>query len=65
MTKDTDVELKACPFCGASPHVFLNFKRPFVEVGCSTKRCAARGPARKSEVSAIKAWNTRTQKEQS
>lgn len=55
-------ELKPCPFCG-SDNLILENADPYEWVFCEV--CESAGPARMGEGEAEKAWNTRTEPEES
>ena len=54
----TDIELNKCLYCGSKAcYLYIN---PFDTawcVGCSNRRCSARGPMRKTPYGAAKVWN--------
>ena len=55
--RDSEVELKPCPFCGGNS-VYLNSNTWSSYVMCDY--CDADGPVQESDDQAISAWNSRT-----
>ena len=56
-------ELKSCPFCGSKPFEPVPMYADNGDYGfaayCAKRKCGTIGPLRKTERTAIVAWNTR------